>query len=77
MTISGLFMASVVYWLIHEWLPLYAVDKGFWTLMPKFAVITVVAAVAYIVPCYLLNLNEARHLMRRARDLMTRSFNLT
>lgn len=77
MLIAGAIMAGALYWLISQFAPLYASDKGFWTLMPKFALIVAVGAVAYLVPCYLLRLNEAKVFLSRVRDIMARSLNLT
>jgi len=77
MLIAAAIMTGVLYPLISQILPLYSFDRGFFTLMPKFALIVVVAAVTYLVPCYLLQLNEAKHLARRARDFMARPINLT
>ncbi len=77
MVVAGAIMLGVLYPLISQFLPLYAGDRGFFTLAPKFAVICAAAAFSYLVPCYLLKLNEAHHLMRRARDIMNRSLNLT
>jgi putative peptidoglycan lipid II flippase len=76
MLVSGVIMASLVYLLIARVIPLYASDKGFVTLMPKFTLILLVAAVAYLVPCYLLRLSEAKFFLTRVRDVMAKSFNL-
>jgi putative peptidoglycan lipid II flippase len=77
MLIAGLIMASSVYLLIARVIPLYADDKGFFILMPKFALIMAVAAVTYLVPCYLLRLTEAKQFVGRLRDTLTRTINLT
>lgn len=77
MTIAGGVMLAVLYPLISQGLPLYADDKGFLTLAPKFAVIVIVASIAYLGPCYLLRLSEAHNFARRARDIMSRSLSLT
>ncbi len=77
MAVAGLIMAGVVYVVIARVVPLYAVDRGFFTLMPKFLLISVVGAVSYLVPCYLMRLDEAKFFLVRLRDIMVRSFNLT
>jgi putative peptidoglycan lipid II flippase len=77
MLIAGLIMAGSIYLLITEVIPLYADDKGFLTLMPKFILIMVVAAVTYLVPCYLLRIAEAKQFVGRIRDTLTRTLNLT
>ncbi len=77
MLISGAIMVGAIYPLISQVIPLFANDRGFLTLMPKFLAILGVAGVAYLVPCYLLRLNEAKHLARRGRELLLRQLNLT
>jgi putative peptidoglycan lipid II flippase len=77
MAVAGVIMAAVVYILINTVLPLYAHDRGFVTLMPKFTLILLAAAASYLVPCYMLQLREARMFLARLRDIMIRSFNLT
>lgn len=77
MVLAGAFMTVVLYLLISRAFPLYADDIGFITLAPKFAYLTAVATVSYLIPCYLLKLNEAHHLASRARDMLAKSLNLT
>jgi putative peptidoglycan lipid II flippase len=77
MAASGLVMAGAVYILITGYLPLYADDRGFITLMPKFAVIVSTALLSYLLPCYFLRLTEAKFFVTRLRDIMVRSLNLT
>ncbi len=77
MLISGAIMIGALYPLITQLVPLYASDRGFITLMPKFLAIVGVAAVTYLIPCYILRLNEAKHLARRGRELLMRQLNLT
>ena len=76
-SVAAVIMVSATYLLINRVIPLYAADKGFITLMPKFALIMLVASVSYLVPCYLLRLPEAHMLLERLRLLMQRSLNLT
>jgi putative peptidoglycan lipid II flippase len=77
MAVAGFIMSAVVYIVINTWLPLYADDRGFITLMPKFSLILVIAVASYLVPCYLLRLHEAEMFYLRLRDIMVRSINLT
>jgi putative peptidoglycan lipid II flippase len=77
MGLAGAIMLGTLYPLIAQALPLYALDHGFFTLMPKFMLIFAVAIVTYLVPCYALRLKEAEHISTRLRDIMNRSLNLT
>lgn len=77
MIIAGLIMAGVVYIAINRFLPLYADDHGFLTLAPKFVVIVAAGAAAYLVPCYLLRLNEAKLFIARLTAVMAKTLNLT
>jgi putative peptidoglycan lipid II flippase len=75
--LAGSIMVSATYLAIARLLPLYAADKGFAILMPKFALIVLVATTSYLVPCALMKLPEAKMFLGRLRDIMSRSFNLT
>jgi putative peptidoglycan lipid II flippase len=77
MVVASGFMVAVLYPLISKVMPLYAHDHGFLTLMPKFLLITLVALVAYMVPCYLLRIKEAEHFAAKARSILARQLNLT
>ncbi|GAC1369305.1 MAG: murein biosynthesis integral membrane protein MurJ [Candidatus Saccharimonadales bacterium] len=77
MAVAGAFMTAVLYILISRYFPLYANDIGFLTLTPKFVYFILVAGATYLIPCYLLKLNEAHHLAGRVRELLARSLNLT
>jgi putative peptidoglycan lipid II flippase len=77
MLVAGAFMASVTYVLINLFLPLYATDKGFLTLAPKFLAIVAVAAVSYFAPCFLLRITEAKLVTQKMWVLMQRSLGLT
>ncbi len=77
MLIAGLIMAGVVYIIINRFLPLYASDRGFITLAPKFLVILGTATIAYFVPCSLLRLAEAKLFIGRLAGVMSKSLNLT
>lgn len=60
MLLANAIMASIIYLLVSQTLPLFAADKGFWVIAPKFAVICLAGIAAYLVPCYMLGLHEAR-----------------
>lgn len=77
MLMAGLVMTAAVYAAITHLVPLYADDKGFFTLAPKFLLIMGIAAAAYLAPSYLLRLSETGQVLRRLRDIMARSLNLT
>ncbi len=77
MIMAAAVMGGVVYWLVSRVLPLYRADVGFGVVGPKFFTIVAVAAVAYLVPCYLLNLREARQFYRKFKAQVLRPFNLT
>jgi putative peptidoglycan lipid II flippase len=77
MALAGAIMAPTLYILVSRLTPLYAADKGFMTLAPKFLLIVAVGAVAYLVPCYLLKIKEAKVMVARVKELMIRSLNLT
>jgi putative peptidoglycan lipid II flippase len=77
MVVAAGIMYGTLYLLITQLIPLYAIDRGFIVLLPKFLMIVAIALFTYLVPCYILRLNEAKHLARRTRELMARSLNLT
>jgi putative peptidoglycan lipid II flippase len=77
MLIAGGVMLGALYPLITQVIPLFANDKGIIALMPKFIIIVIVALITYLVPCYILRLNEAKHLTARVRVLLSRQLNLT
>jgi putative peptidoglycan lipid II flippase len=77
MTLSAAIMAPILYITVAQLTPLYANDKGFSTLAPKFVLLILVGASSYLIPCYLLRLAEAKFFVSRVKDLMVRSPNLT
>jgi len=77
MSAAGLVMAVAVRYMITNVLPLYSGDLGFATIAPKFIIIMLVALVAYLVPCYLLRLKEAKTMVHRIVDTILRPLNLT
>ena len=77
MSAAGLIMAVTVRYMVRTALPLYSADLGFATIAPKFIIIILVAVVAYLVPCYLLRLKEAKTMVHRMIDTILRPLNLT
>jgi len=77
MLLSSVIMGITVYLLMKQYLPLYALDKGFMTLAPKFGIILTVGVVAYFLPCFLLKVKEAESFTGRLRRAVIRSTNLT
>lgn len=77
MLIAGGIMTAVTYLALKFLVPLYAVDKGFMTLAPKFAVLFLIGSAAYLLPSYVMQLKEAKFFARRVRDIIVRSTNLT
>jgi putative peptidoglycan lipid II flippase len=77
MSVAAAVMMPVLYLTVARLLPLYANDKGFMVLAPKFLILVVIGVSAYLVPCYLLQLREANSFVARTKEIMARSFNLT
>lgn len=76
MLLANIIMASIVYILIAGFLPLYADDKGFMVVGPKFLVIAGAGLLAYMLPCYLLKLKEARYFVSKLKEQALRPLNL-
>jgi len=77
MLIAGAIMAGATYIMVAAVLPLYASDLGFMTVGPKFLAIIGVATVAYLIPCYLLDLREAHQFTRKLKDQILKPLDLT
>jgi putative peptidoglycan lipid II flippase len=77
MLVAAVVMVPITYLTVSRLLPLYADDKGFMVLAPKFALIVFIGLAAYLAPCYILRLKEANNIVARIKELMARSFNLT
>ena len=75
MTIAGVMMAAITYFVINYVVPLYANDKGFAVVGPKFALIFLSAVAVYVLSCLLLKVIEVRQLSRRLYDMARRPFN--
>lgn len=74
MLLANAVMAGVVYLLVGHFLPLYAVDRGFRTVAGKFIIISVAAVLAYVIPCYVMQLREAKQLVRKLITQVLRPF---
>ncbi len=77
MLVAGTIMAGTVYILINSYIPLYAHSHGSVALLPKFCLILVVAAITYLVPCYLMRITEAKQFIGWVRDTIIRTIALT
>jgi putative peptidoglycan lipid II flippase len=77
MLIAGAIMGGTLYIMVARVLPLYAVDVGFTVVGPKFFALALTAAASYLVPCYILNLREARQMWRKLKEQAMRPLNLT
>jgi putative peptidoglycan lipid II flippase len=77
MAVAAAVMVPILYMTVSQLLPLYANDKGFTVLAPKFAVLLIIGLSAYLAPCYLLRLKEANIFIDRIKLFMVRSLNLT
>lgn len=76
MFVANAIMASAVYILVAQILPLYAVDQGFMAIAPKFAAILLSAGLLYLIPSYILHLKEARQVVSKLFAYMRRPVNL-
>lgn len=76
MLLANSIMASVMYILIARVFPLYRADTGFEIVAPKFFAITLAAAAAYLLPCYLLQLKEARLFIAKFKEQVLKPLNL-
>ncbi len=77
MLIANVIMGSLLYICVARLLPLYKSDVGFAIVGPKFLALGLIAAAAYLIPCYILNLREAHKFTQRLKEQMLRPLNLT
>lgn len=77
MLIAGAIMSGVVYIMVARVFPLYKADVGFAVVGPKFLIILAVGSLAYLIPCYLLDLNEAHKFASKLKEQLLRPLNLT
>ncbi|HSH31320.1 MAG TPA: murein biosynthesis integral membrane protein MurJ [Candidatus Saccharimonadales bacterium] len=76
MLLANLIMASVIYLMVARVLPLFIFDRGFAVIGPKFAVIALAGALAYLLPSYALGLREARLVVGKLKASLLRPLNL-
>jgi putative peptidoglycan lipid II flippase len=76
MFVAATAMGIALYELIHYVIPLYATDKGFLVVAPKFFLVVGLAGIVYGGTCYLLGLKEAGWFLRRLRELLSRPLGL-
>lgn len=76
MLLANAIMASVIYIMVARVLPLYLADKGFMVVGPKFFLILAAGAVAYLVPCYVLRLREAKEFVVKISNILRRPVNI-
>ena len=75
MTAAATIMAGVAYFFISRLIPLYASDKGFMTVGPKFFVILIASGLVYLGVCLVLRVTEVRQLSRRIYEMARKPFN--
>jgi putative peptidoglycan lipid II flippase len=76
MVLSATLMGSLVYIMVARLIPLYRADLGFLVVGPKFAAITLVAVLAYLLPCYFLGLKEAKYFIAKLKEQALKPLNL-
>lgn len=76
MLIANTIMGSVLYIVVARALPLYASDIGFSVIAPKFAVIAAIGILSYMLPCYLLDLHEAKKVIAKLKAQFSRPVEL-
>ena len=63
--LASAIMTSAIYLALVEWLPLNAADRGLVVIAPKFLLLLAIGTVAYLIPCYILKLDEAHAFLGR------------
>lgn len=63
--LAGVIMAASLYLSLVYLFPLNSVDQGFVVIAPKFLALLAIGTVAYLIPCYLLKLEEAHAFVAR------------
>lgn len=76
MAVAAGVMAGALYAGVHWWLPLYANEHGIAVVGPRFVLLLAAGAAAYLIPSFVLRVQEAQDLWIRLRELMARSFRL-
>lgn len=76
MLLANAIMASVIYLMVARALPLFAADRGFAVIAPKFSLIVLAGGLAYLLPSYALGLREAKMVVGKLTAGIRRSLNL-
>lgn len=69
-------MASALYLSLVYWLTLQATDRGIVIIAPKFLALLAIGTAAYLIPCYLLKLEEAHAFLGRFISFFKRPANV-
>ncbi|HVE81156.1 MAG TPA: murein biosynthesis integral membrane protein MurJ [Candidatus Dormibacteraeota bacterium] len=77
MLIANAVMAGTIYILVARVLPLYKADVGFGVVGPKFFIILTAGILAYLIPCYILQLKEAKIFVGKIKEQIARPLSLT
>ncbi|HEX7259593.1 MAG TPA: lipid II flippase MurJ, partial [Candidatus Saccharimonadia bacterium] len=77
MLLAGAIMIGSTYIVVARVMPLYATDLGFIVVAPKFFGILAISLAAYFIPCYLLDLHEARKVYGKLKEQILKPLNLT
>jgi putative peptidoglycan lipid II flippase len=77
MLIANAIMASVIYILVARVLPLFATDRGIHIVGPKFGFICLAGLAAYLIPCSLMQLREARLVAAKLHKYFRRPLDLS
>jgi peptidoglycan biosynthesis protein MviN/MurJ (putative lipid II flippase) len=65
MVVAGAIMAGTLYLLVSQVFVLQAADRGVLVIGPKFTLLLVISGLAYVIPCYILRLKEAKLFINR------------
>jgi putative peptidoglycan lipid II flippase len=76
MLLANTIAASAMYIMVARVFPLYKADLGFLAIGPKFLIIALVGTAAYLLPCYALQLREAKSFVGRFRKQIMRPINI-
>lgn len=73
MMATGAVLFVALYASVRWLLPLYANDRGFVVVGPKFLALAIIGAVAYLVPSYIFKIREARYFVGRLREALAKA----
>ncbi len=74
--LASVIMASSIYLSLVWLFPINASDRGFTVIAPKFLALLAIGTVTYLLPCYLLKLEEAHAFLGRFLSYLKRPVNL-